>query len=64
MKALGVDVGIQTCGYVVCEVRKLQIAIIKEGHIKPKQKQSLPEKLNYIFDELNKPIVILLENLF
>jgi len=56
MVVLGIDVGIRVCGYVACRVNKLEIKLLKENQIKPNPKKTLPEKLNYIFEELEKQI--------
>ena len=56
MKVLGVDVGIRNCGYVLCKVRNLDVELVKEGLIKPDPKQPLPQKLNHIFEGLEKEI--------
>ena len=56
MKVLGIDVGIRTCGYVLCNVRNLQVDLIKEGQVKPDSRLPLPQKLNHIFTELEKEI--------
>ncbi len=70
MKVLAVDVGIQVCGYVICEVEKLRVDLIKEGQIKPQPKETLPQKLKDIFEKLEdqvkeyKPKAILAEKLY
>lgn len=56
MKILGVDVGLRTCGYVLCEVRNLEVKLIEEGEIKPNPKNSLPQKLDTIFEGLERQI--------
>jgi len=56
MIVLGVDVGLRVCGYVVCEVKNLEVSLIKEGQLKPSPKQLLPQRLNYIFECLEKEI--------
>jgi len=56
MKVLGIDVGLRICGYVFCEVKELKINLNKEGQIKPNPRQTLPEKLNCIFGELEEKI--------
>jgi len=56
MKVLGVDVGIRTCGYVIAQVKALNVNLIKEDQIKPNPKQQLPEKLDHIFQELKKEV--------
>lgn len=57
MYVLAVDLGLRTCGYVVCEVKNLEVALKKEGQIKPNPKEGLPQKLNFIFTELKKEIL-------
>jgi len=70
MKVLAIDVGIQITGFVIADVKNLNIELIKEGQIKPRPKQSLPEKLGYIFQELESqvkqfaPEAILAEKLY
>lgn len=56
MRVLAVDVGIQVCGYVVCQVNGLEVTLIKEGEAKPPRKQSLPYRINYIFEHLEEQI--------
>lgn len=56
MKVLGIDVGIGACGYVIASVKNLDITLVKESQIKPKPKQTLPQKLKFIFEELKKEI--------
>ncbi len=57
MYILAVDLGLRTCGYVVCEVNGINIRLIKEKEIKPNPKQNLPEKLNFIFEHLKEDIL-------
>ncbi len=57
MVVLGVDVGIRNCGYVLCNVRNLQVELVKEGQIRPDPLQPLPQKLNHIFEELEQQII-------
>ncbi len=52
MIVLGVDVGIRTCGYVVCEVKNLDIKLLIEGQVQPNPQRHLPEKLNQIYSKL------------
>jgi len=56
MKVLSIDVGIRACGYVLCKVEGLDISLIKQGEITPDPRHALPQKLNAIFEELNKQI--------
>jgi crossover junction endodeoxyribonuclease RuvC len=70
MVVLGIDVGIQVCGYCVCKVENLDISLIEEGEIKPSRKEVLPQKLNHIFEETEKilkkynPCTIVVERLY
>ena len=70
MRVFGIDVGIQVCGYVICDVKNLDITVIKEGEVKPSPRQSLPQKINCIFEALNSeveqytPKVIVVEKLY
>ena len=70
MKVLGVDVGIQVCGYCICEVENLDVKVIREGEIKPSKKQTLPQKLGTIYEELKRevgefnPETIIVETLY
>jgi len=56
MKVLGVDVGLRNCGYVLCEVRGLDIRLISEGEVQPNPLRPLTEKLYNIFDVLRQEI--------
>ena len=70
MLVLGVDVGLRVCGYVICQVKGLEINLVREGQIKPDPKRSLPEKLGCIFEQLlaevrkHKPKAIVVEKLY
>lgn len=70
MLVLGIDVSIRVCGYVIASVKKLDVELIKEGQIKPGSKQTLAQKLNFIFEELKKevshynPEAIIVEKLY
>ena len=70
MKVLGVDLGLRTCGYVLCNVENLNVTLIKEGEIIPIVHQPLPQKLSFIFEELAKeitaykPVAIIVEKLY
>lgn len=70
MSVLAIDLGLRTCGYVVCEVQGRGVNLIKEGEIKPNPKQDLPQKLNLIYSNLKKevqkqnPEAIIVEKLY
>ncbi|MCF7917026.1 MAG: crossover junction endodeoxyribonuclease RuvC [Candidatus Omnitrophica bacterium] len=57
MSVLAIDLGLRTCGYVVCEVQGRAVKLIKEGEIKPNPKEKLPEKLNLIFKNLKQEVI-------
>ncbi|MCF7873571.1 MAG: crossover junction endodeoxyribonuclease RuvC [Candidatus Omnitrophica bacterium] len=57
MDVLAIDLGLRTCGYVICGVSGRKINLIKEGQIKPDPKKNLPEKLHLIYAELKKEII-------
>jgi len=67
---LGVDVGLRVCGYVLCQVKGLEVSLLKEGQIKPNPKETLPEKLGCIFRSLAKevaayrPAAVVVEKLY
>ncbi len=58
MYVLAIDLGLRTCGYVVCQVDGSDVKLLKEGQIKPDSKTSLPYRLCLIFtclkDEIKK----------
>lgn len=56
MRVLGVDVGLRNCGYVLCEVKGLDIRVINEGEVQPDPVRPLAEKLHNIFDTLRQEI--------
>jgi Holliday junction resolvasome RuvABC endonuclease subunit len=70
MIVLAVDVGIQVCGYVLCNVKNLDVKLLEEGEIKPPRRDPLPKKLNQIYANLEEkikeytPECILVEKLY
>ncbi len=70
MRVLGVDLGLRTCGYVICDVKKLAVDLIKEGEIKPEPRGSLVQKLKFIYETLKReteeyvPEAIIVEKLY
>lgn len=56
MIILAVDVGIQVCGYAVCALNGTNAHLIKQGEIKPKKADTLPQKLNSIIEELERVV--------
>jgi crossover junction endodeoxyribonuclease RuvC len=57
MDVLAIDLGLRTCGYVVCSVNGRKINIIKEGQIKPDPKKDLPEKIHLIYAKLKEEVL-------
>ena len=51
---LGVDPGLGITGFSILESRESQLSLAAYGTIKPKPKDSLPKRLNYLFEEVNK----------
>ena len=70
MRVLGVDPGLGITGFSILESRKSQLRLAAYGTIKPKPKDSLPKRLNYLFEEVNKildkfsPDVLAVEDAF
>lgn len=70
MLVLGVDVGIQVCGFCICGVRNLEVNLFEDGEVKPPRVYPLAQKLNYIFEELEgridkyHPETLIIEKLY
>lgn len=70
MIILAIDAGIQTCGYAVVGIRGNDVHLIKQGETKPRQKDTMPQKLNAIIESLDvevaeyKPQAIVVETLY
>ncbi|MAQ87444.1 MAG: crossover junction endodeoxyribonuclease RuvC [Candidatus Marinimicrobia bacterium] len=54
MRILGVDPGISITGFSIIESNRNQSSLSAYGTVKPNQKDSLPKRLNYLFEEMNK----------
>ena len=54
IRVLSVDPGLVITGFSILDVIKNQPHLLAYGTIKPKAKDSLPERLNYLFEETNK----------
>lgn len=67
---IGVDVGLQVCGYAMCAVRNTDVVLIREGELKPSAFKLLPQKLSHIFEGLRSiitefnPDAIVVEQLY
>jgi crossover junction endodeoxyribonuclease RuvC len=67
---LGIDPGLGVTGFSILESKKNQVRLAAYGTIKPNSKDTLPKRLNYLFEEVNKildkfsPDVIVVEDAF
>ena len=70
MRVLGVDPGLSITGFSIMDTKRNQTHLSAYGTIKPKPKDSLPKRLNYLFEEMNKildqfsPDVMAIEDAF
>ena len=70
MRVLGVDPGLGITGFSIMDTKRNQTHLSAFGTIKPKPKDSLPKRLNYLFEEMNKildqfsPDVMAIEDAF
>lgn len=70
MHILAVDLGVRSCGYVICKIKSFEPSLVAEGEINPKPKLGFPEKLNLIFSQLKqevdfyRPKAIVVEKLY
>jgi len=70
MRVLGVDPGLGITGFSIMDTKRNQTHLSAYGTIKPKPKESLPKRLNYLFEEMNKildqfsPDVMAIEDAF
>jgi crossover junction endodeoxyribonuclease RuvC len=70
MRILGIDPGLGITGFSILDTKRNQTHLSAYGTIKPKTKDSLPKRLNYLFEEMNKildqfsPDVMALEDAF
>ena len=70
MRVLGVDPGLGITGFSIMDTKRNQTHLSAYGIIKPKPKDSLPKRLNYLFEEMNKildqfsPDVMAIEDAF
>ncbi|MBT5114742.1 MAG: crossover junction endodeoxyribonuclease RuvC [Candidatus Marinimicrobia bacterium] len=70
MRILGIDPGLGITGFSILDTKRNQTHLSAYGTIKPKSKDSLPKRLNYLFEEMNKildqfsPDVMAIEDAF
>ena len=70
MRVLSIDPGIRTTGFGILDSKLNKLSLIACGTIKPRVSDSLPLRLNYLFEEVNKildqfsPDVLAIEDAF
>ena len=70
MRVLSVDPGLGITGFSIMDTKRNQTHLSAYGTIKPKPKDTLPKRLNYLFEEMNKildqfsPDVMAIEDAF
>ena len=70
MRVLSVDPGLGITGFSIMDTKRNQTHLSAYGTIKPKSKDTLPKRLNYLFEEMNKildqfsPDVMAIEDAF
>jgi|TARA_B100000029_G_scaffold298720_1_gene291768 crossover junction endodeoxyribonuclease RuvC len=70
MRVLSVDPGLGVTGFSIMDTQRNKTHLSAYGTIKPKPKDSLPQRLNYLFEEMNKildqfsPDVMAIEDAF
>jgi len=70
MRILGIDPGLGITGFSILDFNGTKTHLAAYGTIKPKTDDLLPERLNYLFEELNtilsqfKPDVMAIEDAF
>ena len=70
MKILGIDPGLQVCGYAVVEMKLLDTKLVEAGVFRTDGKAELAERLNQIADDIkqilenHKPKVVAVEQLY
>lgn len=70
MKILGIDPGLQVCGYAVVEVKLLDTKLVEAGVFRTDGKAELEQRLNQIADDIgqilktHQPQVVAVEQLY
>jgi len=70
MRVFSIDPGIGITGFSIIDTNRRKSSLSAYGTIKPKPKDSLPKRLNYLFEEVNKlldqfsPDVLAVEDTF
>ena len=70
MRVLGIDPGIRTTGFGVLDSKTNKLSLVACGAINPKPSDSIPVRLNYLFEEVDEiinkfsPDVFSIEDMF
>ena len=70
MRVFSIDPGIGITGFSIIDTNRRKSSLSAYGTIKPRPKDSLPKRLNYLFEEVNKlldqfsPDVLAVEDTF
>ena len=54
MRVLGIDPGLRTTGFSILDSKSKKLSLVAYGTIRPKINESIPKRLNYLFQETNK----------
>ena len=54
MRVLGIDPGLRTTGFSILDCKLKKLSLVAYGTIRPKINESIPKRLNYLFQETNK----------
>ena len=70
MRVLGIDPGLRTTGFSILDSKPKNLSLVAYGTIRPKINESIPKRLNYLFQETNKildkfsPDIFSIEDMF
>ena len=70
LRVLGIDPGIRTTGFSIIDSRSNSLSLIAYGTIRPKTNDTIPNRLNHIFIEINNildkfsPDIFSIEDMF
>ena len=64
MRVLSIDPGLGITGFSVLDSKQKHISLLAYGTIKPSLKDSLPKRLNFLFEETNKILDKFMPNSF
>ena len=64
MRVLSIDPGLGVTGFSILDLKQNQINLLAYGTIKTSLKDTLPQRLNYLFEETNKILDKFMPNSF